>query len=530
MSRRIRVFASLSLVLVGLLLFSSVAAAAGGGQGNVPLERARQVLEERLIDVPGIAGIAHSEESGEIVVFLENENARGKSPAWFDGYPVRREVVGNIRALSAPVAEPVALEASDLVTPQSPMVGGLSLSAYVPDQYWAGTLGMVTYDNKLLTNAHVIALDLRNKWLPTGSTPVVQPGTLDGGTVDHCQVGELANYIPISFNPRVRNQADAAIATFEPVNPLIEASFGEQIGGYRILDYRDAREDEQVKKSGRTTGVTSGTVEVTNATVVVDYGYGKKAYFEDQIVVLPGTFIAAGDSGSAVATMDNKFLGLAFAGSSTHAIVCKAHYIIEGLGVALSPITSPTLKSITVDPNSASIAVGGTQQFKAIGLYDDGTERILTSEAVWNSDAPTVAKVSKTGLATGISVGSANVTAAIGALSDTASVTVTPEGPPTLIVELTGLEASYSIGQTVNITATVTDGAGPVDAASVTTEVVTGKGKLVFLGAGTTNEHGEVTFSFTIERRDGPGTYKVNAVASAGDASGSGSATFNVSK
>ena len=90
MSKRIRIFTSLSLVLVGLLLFSSVAAAAGGGRGNVPLERARQVLEERLMGVPGIAGIAHSEESGEIVVLLENEKARGKSPVWFEGYTVRR--------------------------------------------------------------------------------------------------------------------------------------------------------------------------------------------------------------------------------------------------------------------------------------------------------------------------------------------------------------------------------------------------------------------------------------------------------
>jgi hypothetical protein len=60
----------------------------------------------------------------------------------------------------------------------SPLVGGISLSAYVTKgeqiYLYAGTLGMVTYDDKILSNAHVIAmnpetadfLDIRNNRRP----------------------------------------------------------------------------------------------------------------------------------------------------------------------------------------------------------------------------------------------------------------------------------------------------------------------------------------------------------------------------
>ena len=68
----VRIFITL-LVLFGLLLFGSGSPLAGGNpsQGK-SLAQARKVLEQQLISVPGFAGIAHLEEAGEIVVFLEN--------------------------------------------------------------------------------------------------------------------------------------------------------------------------------------------------------------------------------------------------------------------------------------------------------------------------------------------------------------------------------------------------------------------------------------------------------------------------
>lgn len=90
---------------------------------------------------------------------------------------------------------------------------------------------------------------------------------------------------------------------------------------------------DSVRKSGRTTGVTTSTVYDTDATVKVWYTSSKWAIFYDQILVYQ-PFIESGDSGSLV-DKGGAFVGLAFAGSSSTAVVCKAKYIISGLGITI---------------------------------------------------------------------------------------------------------------------------------------------------------------------------------------------------
>ena len=274
----VRVFVAL-LVLVGLLFFGSGSPLAGEnpGQGD-PLAQARKVLEQQLISVPGFAGIAHLEGKGEIVVFLENEQAKGIVSDQFEGFPVRREVTGRFQALTVQVAEPAAPSQANQVSANRtgvvrPLIGGISVSALAGEIYvYAGTLGMVTYDNKILSNAHVIAMDPDDSaFLPSGTT-IIQPGTLDGGTSAN-QVGALESYIPIVFhsnpnrpNPTL-NYADAAIAALDPeVEGLSGWQFGET-GDYQVSGTTTVAEGDTVRKSGRTTGVTEGTVNVTNAAV-----------------------------------------------------------------------------------------------------------------------------------------------------------------------------------------------------------------------------------------------------------------------
>jgi len=85
-----------------------------------------------------------------------------------------------------------------------------------------------------------------------------------------------------------------------------------------------------------------------------------------------------------------------------------------------------TLVSIEVTPTAPSIANGLTQQFTATGLYSDASTQDLTAEATWDSSDDAVATVSNTGLATAASVGSATVSATSGAVSGSATLTVTP--------------------------------------------------------------------------------------------------------
>ncbi|TEU17683.1 MAG: hypothetical protein E3I25_02635 [Dehalococcoidia bacterium] len=342
----VRVFIAL-LVLFGLLFFASGPPLAGGnpGQGK-SLAEARKVLEQQLISVPGFAGIAHLEGKGEIVVFLENEQAKGIVSDQFEGFPVRREVTGRFQALPTAVAEPIVPGQVNQISPDRtgvvrPLIGGISVSALAGEQYiYAGTLGMVTYDNKILSNAHVIAMDPDDSAFLELGTAIIQPGTLDGGTSAN-QVGALESYIPIVFynnsnrpNPTY-NYADAAIAALDPeVEGLSGWQFGET-GNYQVSGTTTVAEEDTVRKSGRTTGVTEGTVYSTNAAGWVQYDTNMWAYFYDQIAI-PQPFEASGDSGSVV-DKDGSFVGLVFAGNDEISIVCKASYIIDGLGISVAP-------------------------------------------------------------------------------------------------------------------------------------------------------------------------------------------------
>lgn len=502
-------------LLVTVLSFSLIGSAFADGspnQGNVPLEKARQVLEEKLIGLPGIAGIAHSVESGEIVVFLENEHAKGQVPDRFDGFPVRTTISGKFYARTIGVAEPVApgLEeavSNTRVSAVRPLVGGVSVSAYVAGQGWAGTLGMVTYDNKLLTNTHVIALDLSNNFLTAG-TPVIQQGSYDGGTLTN-RVGGLEKYIPIVFG-RTRNYADAAIAT---IDSGITATMGTQFNesdNYQITGTTTVAALDYVRKSGRTSGVTESLVYMTNASVTVNYGGGKSAYFADQIVILQ-PFSEAGDSGSAV-DKGGKFVGLVFAGSDFYSIVCKASHIIDGLGIAVEPTVPPTLTSITVTPASASIAVVSTQQFTATGTYNNGTSTDLTSVATWSSSNQEVATITS-GLAAGQSTGTTIITAAYNGFDDTADLTVTTTLTSTSVnIEMTSgsrIKGKNTFGWMV-ATVNVMSGGSALESATVeghweapTYLVVSGTtgadGKVSFQSSSIKNPTG-TTFTFVVDK------------------------------
>jgi len=330
----------LALVLVCALLFSSVPAWAGENPSHgKSLAEARKALEQELTPLAGagFVGIAHSEAEGEVIVFVEDEQTKQRMPRSFNGYAVQAEVTGKIQALSTQVAEPLTNVSEDRQHEVSILVGGISLSAYIPNQYYSGTLSMVTYDDKLLSNAHVIAMEPdTDEFLDIG-TDIIQPGRGDGGE-SGAKVGTLAGYIPINFDPEAENYADAAIGS---IDGDVDASYGEQFGeggNYWIQGWTEVSLGDTVRKSGRTTGVTTGEVVHTNASVWIEYD-GQVARFVDQIAVAQEnwSFSGPGDSGSAVGK-NGEFVGLIFAGSENYVYINKAQYIIDGLGIAVEPL------------------------------------------------------------------------------------------------------------------------------------------------------------------------------------------------
>ncbi|MBS7617961.1 hypothetical protein KEJ25_05060 [Candidatus Bathyarchaeota archaeon] len=335
-----------STMLFAVLLLSTLTFMSVLSMPASNIKDARKHAEEVLLPLEGVAGISHSEEPPRIIVYIEHEKYKSKIPDEIKGFKTEIIVTGRIKALALLQLESLVTTQYNYGSPVSrtgevrPIVGGISCG--VPEAAFkgkmAGTLGLIVKgpggSYYVLSNAHVIAMDINAKFLPLG-TPVLQPGTYDGGTTED-EIGKLYKYIKITFGPRGKNYADAAIAilTISESDYLAYEVLGydDQIT-YTISGTYEVLKGNSVRKSGRTTGVTTNTVTDTLATVKVWYTYSKWAIFYDQILVTQ-PFIEAGDSGSLV-DKDGAFVGLAFAGSDTIAVVCKAKYIIQGLGITI---------------------------------------------------------------------------------------------------------------------------------------------------------------------------------------------------
>ena len=91
---------------------------------------------------------------------------------------------------------------------------------------------------------------------------------------------------------------------------------------------------------------------------------------------------------------------------------------ISGFSVPLT--VTPVLSSLTISPLAPGMVVGGNQQFSVSGTYNDGTTNSnLTSMATWtdSKNGAVVTFTGAAGLASGVSQGQDNVTAAIKSLS-----------------------------------------------------------------------------------------------------------------
>ncbi len=110
------------------------------------------------------------------------------------------------------------------------------------------------------------------------------------------------------------------------------------------------------------------------------------------------------------------------------------------------------LQSIAITTTSSSIAAGTVQQFTATGTLSDSATQDLTSFVTWSSVPTTVATIDATGKATAISIGTATITAALGGISNTFTLTVTSATVQSITV--TPTTPSIAVGSTQQFTAT----------------------------------------------------------------------------
>jgi trimeric autotransporter adhesin len=132
-------------------------------------------------------------------------------------------------------------------------------------------------------------------------------------------------------------------------------------------------------------------------------------------------------------------------------------------------VNAANLASLVVNPADPSIALNTTQQFAAVGTFNDGSTKNLTGQATWTSSDTTVATIGVgNGLAKGIKVGTTTITATIGTFTPSVTLTVTNATASTITV--TPSAHSIAPGSKLGFTATAqfNDGSTQVITSSAT--------------------------------------------------------------
>jgi hypothetical protein len=211
----------------------------------------------------------------------------------------------------------------------------------------SGTLGALVTDSSgkqyILSNTHVFAGDAvlgGNGKIAAIGDDIDQAGLIDNA----CQatpadmVADLSDWAPFGmFN------IDAGIALTRPGQVSTDGSILE-IGPIASTT-ASAFVNQRVKKSGRTTGLTSSSVSSLNATVTVGYtdecaGQSFNVTYTGQILITNrgSRFLNSGDSGSLmvedVAT-NPRAVGLLFAGSSSIAVANPINDVLNFFNVSM---------------------------------------------------------------------------------------------------------------------------------------------------------------------------------------------------
>ena len=153
-----------------------------------------------------------------------------------------------------------------------------------------------------------------------------------------------------------------------------------------------------------------------------------------------------------------------------------AFLIIFMAGCADKDVGPTTLTSIEVTPAVSNIPIGTTQQYKALGVFSDGTSADMTTSVVWQSGTTTVATIDARGLATGFTAGPTVITATssvdTGGISATAQLTVRNVTLNSVIVSPASASVPIGVTQQFKATGVFSDGTS----ADLTNSVTWGSG------------------------------------------------------
>lgn len=293
--------------------------------------RLKEKYEEYLRGIKGVTGVGIN---GSIIVYVEKltPEIREVIPKQLEGVPVHI-VESKFRLMSLRIMDAIY---ADRIKRYRPALGGVSCGH---PKITAGTLTCRVLDKKSgeviggLTNNHVAALDWGELHQGKVGDSTLQPGPYDGGVDPTDKIGELLKYIPVKSDED--NLVDAAVfESKELKSEVLEVGNPSHTVEPKV--------GMKVLKSGRTSGVTYGTIMDVNATLSIDGGEGwGSCVFKNQIVISPA-ILSPGDSGSWVGEIDTfNTVGLGFAGSDTLSVANPALTVEKLLDVEIIPPTPP---------------------------------------------------------------------------------------------------------------------------------------------------------------------------------------------
>jgi hypothetical protein len=258
------------------------------------------------------------------------ESSSHMIPTTVEGFPTDVIETGSFTALSTSSASRTAA-----IQP------GCSIGFSVRGMSMAGTLGAIVSDESgrrfFLSNNHVLCFEDR---LAAG-TPILQPGSADGGLEPVDVVGTFLKATPLRTIFRDEDRMDAAVATINdgcPIDPEIlwlgrRLASGEPTQPDLLLEH-------PVTKSGRSTRLTHGRIVDISIDPFVDY-YAETLHLTGMLGIestgdnLP--FAEIGDSGSLVVSENmHQPVGLVVASADSKMVV--AHPIgavLSRLGVKM---------------------------------------------------------------------------------------------------------------------------------------------------------------------------------------------------
>jgi hypothetical protein len=299
------------------------------------MRRAKESAEHDLLKLPGVnaVDIGHKHVGGKptdtmaIRVYvtkkkpLKDVPAKERIPKEIEGHPtdvVERTYVLHQFAARMPVEEIELMADSGRY---DPLKGGISIGPCraIGGYVYVGTLGTIVRDNAsgapmLLSNFHVMCVD--NGW--SVGDQMAQAGRVDGGSCPADVVGALQR-------AHLGGTVDCAVASHS-VNGTATATMGMA-----------------VRKRGRTTGLTYGTVDSVDLSVSLDYGDGLGTVtLTHQIGIAVDTSHSTqigdhGDSGSVVVDGYANVVGLYFAGNTagTHGVANPIADVLSALNVSV---------------------------------------------------------------------------------------------------------------------------------------------------------------------------------------------------